>query len=228
MASTSYGDSSLHGLGVVNDDIKAIIILPFSKRLYQLLHSKKGEAHINTMELIALFLGYIMFLAKYESTPNEFPPHPQIRLFGDNKSANKWFHTFSGRSESAKRMLSYFAEYVQYSPVSATTSYVESEKNEVADDLSRVYKLFSNKRQFMYDLSYYQIYKQVCHKYKRMHNYSIFLPSQEILFDISSMVYSEPSTVPAKRQKNLGQFYQGNFISSGSANNTGFLSSYFL
>ena len=82
-ASESFGDSSTHAIGCVSDDLQAIILLPFSERLHFMM--KQGKVHINVMELIALFLAYLMFLSRYESAPDgTFPPHPQIKLFGDS------------------------------------------------------------------------------------------------------------------------------------------------
>jgi len=227
MTSESYGDSSQLAIGVVSDDIKAIILLPFSKRLCNLL--KSGDVHINTMELIALFLAYIMFLCRYENSPEgTFAPHPQIKLWGDSMSANKWFRTFSTNSPMATKALRMFAEYMKYSPVSPVPNHISGIDNVQADDLSRVNKLFTHEKEFIYDVPYTTLLQQVYRKYSKMSNYSVFLPHPEILSDLSSLVYSDSLMEPPKKRKNYGRFFQGSCIFSGSVNSTVYSNSFSL
>ena len=219
MASESCGDALFYGVGVANDDIKAIVLLPFKKELFRQMQLKK--VYINIMELIGLFLGYIMYLHKYESSPDgTFPPHPQIKLWGDNMSANKWFRTFSTNSIIATNALLMFTEYMKYSPVLPVPDWIKGSENVQADDLSHVYKLFPNEKPFIYDVPYHILLKQVCRKYSKMSNYDIFLPHPEILSDISYLVYSDYSTVVPKRRKSLGRFFRVSSIFSGSVNDT--------
>lgn len=227
MASISFGDASFHGVGVANDDLKAIILLPFKEALFHRMQQKK--VHINIMELIALFLGYIMYLHHYESSPvGTVPPHPQIKLFGDNMSANKWFRSFSTNSEMATKALRMFAEYMKYSPVSPVPAHVPGVENTTADDISRVYQLFPNKKPFIYNVPYEILLRQVCLKYTKMLNYRVFLPDPEIVSDLSCLVYSDYSTVVPKRRKNLGRFYHAKSILCGSVKNTIYSDSFFL
>ena len=227
MASETYGDSSIHAIGVISDDLQAIILLPFTKRLHYLM--KNGEVHINTMELFALFLAYIMFLERYESSPvGTFPPHPQIKLWGDSMSANKWLRTYSTNSEMATRALRLFAEYMKYSPVCPVPAHVRGVDNVEADDISRVYKLFSNEKDFIYDVPFPTLLQQVYQKYRKKSNYSVFLPNPEIVSDISSVVYSDYLTEAPKRRKNLGQFFPASSIFCGSVSNTIYCNSFSL
>ena len=118
------------------------------------------KVYINIMESIALFLGYIMSLHHYESSPaGTLPPHPQIKLYGDNISVNKWFRTFSTNSMMATNALRMFAKYMKYSPVSPVSAYVPGVENTKGDDLSRVYQLFPNKILLfiMFHIIYYSI-----------------------------------------------------------------------
>ena len=227
MASISFGDASFHGVGVVNDDIKAIILLPFQEKLFRRMQQKK--VHINIMELIILFLGYIMYLHYYESLPDgTFPPHPQIKLWGDNMSANEWFRTFSTNSAMATNALLMFAEYMKYSPVLPVPDWIKRSENVQADDLSRIYKLFPNDKPFIYDVPYPILLQQVCHKYNEMSNYNVFLPHPDIISDISYLVYSDYSTAVPKRRKSLGRFFPVSSIFSGFVNNTIYSNSFFL
>jgi len=177
--------------------------------------------HINTLELIALFLGYIMFLAKYNSSPDgTFPPVPQLLLWGDNMSANKWFRTFSTRSPMATNALRLFAEYMLLSDVSPLPEWIPGELNVEADDVSRVHELFVPKKELIYNLSYHVLIQQVLLKYRKMNCYSLFLLSPELLSDLSSVVYADELTEVPKRKSNLGRFVPVESISSLFATNT--------
>ena len=67
-----------------------------------------------------------------------------------------------------------FAEYMKYSPVLPVPDWIKGSENVQADDLSRVYKLFPNKKPFIYDVLYHILLQQVCHKYNKMSNYDVF------------------------------------------------------
>ena len=143
-------------------------------------------------------------------------------------SANKWFQTFSTNSPMATKALCLFAEYMKYSPVSPVPAHVRGVDNVEADDLSRAYKLFTNEKEHIYDVPYDILLRQIYQKYNKMSNYSVFLPHPEIVSDISSLVYSVSSTEPPRRRKNLGQFFQGSCIFSGSVKHTIYSNSFSL
>ena len=226
VATESKGDASHCAIGVINSDLRYIILLPFKKELFDRM--KSGKTHINSMELIALFLGYISFLAKYNLTPEQFPPHPYIKLWGDSMSANKWFRKFSTNSVMATSALLLFAEYMKHSPVSPIPEWIAGDENTEADDISRVQELFSPKKTHIYDVPFPILLNQVCLKYKQIRDWEIFLPSQEILADLSYVVYTDFSTEVPKTRKNLGHFVRVDSISCGSANSTTYSNSFFL
>ena len=80
-------DTSKCAIGVVNKELKLFLLLPYSEQLFTQI--KAGEVHINTLELLALFLAYIMFMVRYNSSSAAFPMVPQILLWGDSMLANK-------------------------------------------------------------------------------------------------------------------------------------------
>ena len=225
-ACQSFGDASYHGIGVVNHSLKAIIVLPFTEHLH--LRMNRKLVHINTMELIALFLAYIMFLAAYEEAPGTWPTHPVIRLWGDNMSANKWFRTFSTNSRTATRALLLFAEYMKDSPVSPCPEHIPGKINIEGDDLSRLYTLFTPPKKVIHDLTFDSLLRQVCLKYKNMLNYNVFLLNPELKSDLCSLVYSDSSTAVPKRRAHFGRFFPIKSIFSGSVNNTAYSSSFSL
>ena len=123
-------------IGVTIPSIKVFVILPFNKEIRQGIINK--ELWINAMEFVALFIAYIIFLAKYNLQPNDFPPCPVLLLWGDNKSANKWTRTISASSFIAQNLLRLLANYLIHSPVKEGTEWIAGKKNKEADNTSRV------------------------------------------------------------------------------------------
>ena len=203
------------------------LLLPYSRNLFQRIKDEK--VHINTLELIALFLAYIMFMVRYNTSPDgTFPPVPQILLWGDSMSANKWFRKFSTNSPMATNALRMFAEYMRLSDVSPVPQHLPGKLNVEADDVSRVHELFTPQRKFIYDVPYHILLEQVLLKYSRMRSYDLFLPSPELLSDLLFLVSSDGLMEVPSRKKNLGRFLPVDSISSGSATNTSSSISCFL
>ena len=159
------------------------------------------------MEFIALFMAYIAFLAEYNLRPDEFPPYPILRLWGDNMSANKWMRKISAVSTTAQNLLRYFANYLLHSPVKGDTHWIPGEENVEADDVSRVQELFSPHKTEIHDIPYVTLLKQVCLKHKEKRSWRVFHPSAQILSDLNSVLLSNYVTAVPKKTKNLGQFY---------------------
>ena len=225
-AGESKGDASHCAIGVVNEKLKCFLLLPYSKELF--LRIKNEEVHINVLELLALFLGYVMFLTRYKLSPDSFPPFPQLVLWGDSMSANKWFRKFSTNSAMATMALRYFAEYMPNSPVQPVPQWIAGELNVEADDVSRVQELFSPKLKFIYNVSYSKLIHQVLQKYSTMRTWDLFLPSPELLSDLSCVVSSVPSMAVPSRKQRLGHFVPVERTFFGSAVNTGSSPSCFL
>ena len=201
----SQGDASYMCIGVTIPAIKVFVLLPYSKEIRQRIINE--ELWINALEFGALFLAYITFLADYNLRPNEFPPFPVLRLWGDSKSANKWMRTISSGSYIAQNLLRLFANYLMHSPVKGDTEFVAGELNKEADDISRVQELFSPQKTQIYDVPYITLLKQVCLKHKEKRSWRVFHPSAQILSDLSCVLLSNYVTEVPKKTKNLGQFY---------------------
>ena len=137
----SRGDASFCCIGVTIPEIKVFVLIPFSKELRQRILDK--EVWINSLEFIALFMAYIAFLAEYNLRPDEFPPYPVLRLWGDNMSTNKWMRKISAVSTTAQNLLDYFANHLLHSPVKGDTNWIAVEENKEADEISSVQELFS-------------------------------------------------------------------------------------
>ena len=68
----------------------------------------------------------------------------------------------------ATNALCMFVEYMKYSPVSLVPAYIPGEENVQLDDLSRLYKLFPNKKSFLYNVLCTLLLHQACQKYNKM------------------------------------------------------------
>ena len=167
-------------------------------------------------------------MVKYEEYPAHFPPVPQILLWGDSMSANKWFRTFSTNSSMATNAIRLFAEYMRLSDVSPVPEHIPGVLNVEADDISRVQELFCPKLKSIYHLPYHILLQQVLQKHSKMRFYEIFLSSQELLLDLSYVVFSDASMGVPSRKKNLGRFSPVASIFSGSATNMDSLNFCFL
>ena len=213
----SHGDASLMCIGVTIPAIKVFVLLPFSKEMRQRVIDK--ELWINALEFAALFLAYITFLADYNLRPNEFPPFPVHRLWGDSKSANCWMRTISAGSFTAQNLLRLYANYLINSPIKGDTAWVAGDNNGEADDISRVQELFSPQKSQIYDVPYITLLKQVCLKHKEKRSWRVFHPSAQILSDLSCVLLSNYVTEVPKKTKNLGQFYPVESTFYGTAGN---------
>jgi hypothetical protein len=223
----SYGDASHCAIGVVIPKLKILAMLPFSEHLYRRV--KAGEVHINVLEFIALFIGFIMFKTKYEENPSTFPPTPIMDTKGDSMSANSWWRKISTKSIMGQNMLRYYAEYERMSPVTSVAAHIKGIDNIVADDVSRVQELFRPKKTHIYDQHFSTLLQQVCLKYRTFRYWQIFLPNRTLLSDLNSMLSSESLTErPTKRSQPLGHFARVDSIFSTSAGNDESSKKYFL
>ena len=121
-----------------------------------------------------------------------------------------------------------FAEYSIGSDVAMSTDHISSKANIIADTISRVNETFVPKKSHIYDVPFSILVKQVCSKYTEMKSWRIFLPSQELLSDLNSVLSSKYSTVALKRNQNCGRFVTAESIFCGTASNETFSTEYFL
>jgi hypothetical protein len=217
-AVVSWGDASHHAIGVYIPCLKAWCLVPFSKHLVHRIKVKE-EVHINVLEFLALFIAFLMFQTKYDADPSKFPPTPTMLSYGDSKSANSWMRKKSTRSLMGQNALRLFANYMLLSQVSSTTDHVKGIDNVEADDISRVQELFSPKKSHIYDVPFSTLIQQVCQKYNNLKSWEIFLPSPEILSDLSYVLSSDYLTEVPKRRKHFGHFYHVESTFYGSATN---------
>ena len=126
-ACISTQDSSHHAVGVQIPRRKTWMILPFLARLFRQIKEKNTkfqQVHINVLEFIAIFIGFLMLKLDHEEDPESFPPHPTMLSLGDNKSANSWAKKFNTESMMGQNALQLFAEYVKHSNVALSTDHI--------------------------------------------------------------------------------------------------------
>ena len=122
-----------------------------------------------------------------------------------------------------------FAQYMKHSPVSSAPKWIAGKKNTEADNISFVQELLSPQKTRIYDVPFSLLLNQVSLKYKQIKYWEICLPSQqEILADLSYLVYTDFLTEVLKTKKNSGHFICAGSISSGSTNSITYLNSFIL
>jgi len=137
-ACISTQDASHHALAVQIPQRKVWMLLPYSKRVFDRI-KKDAEIHINVLEFLALFIGFIMFQDEHKNFPNEFPPSPTMLSLGDNTSANSWVRKINTPSVMGQNALRMFAEYSINSEVAMSTDHIPTKENTIA---CRILSLF--------------------------------------------------------------------------------------
>ena len=196
-ACISTQDASHHALAVQIPNRKVWMLLPFSQRIFNRI-KKDEEIHINVLEFLALFIGFVMFQEEHKHFPTEFPPAPTMISLGDNMSANSWVQKINTPSIMGQNALQLFAEYNIGFDVAMSMDNISSKANIIADTISRVNELFVPKKSHIYDVPFSILVTQVCSKYTEMKSWKIFLPSRKFLSDLNLVLLSKYSTVAQK------------------------------
>jgi len=200
----AYGDACLDGAGGFSTKLKFWWFIPWPdaiknrniKNFNTKYKSITGEIlSINLLEYIAILISYaasIALLNTHQISPSH--PYPTIKIFSDNKSALAWTTKSSTSSSAGKSLSLILASLLVNEPMGLWSTYVEGEKNIIADRISRM-QTHSKKITFT---SLSQVYPdlQLCRR---------FHPSPEFLSLLWGAMLS-PRTFTLLRIKNLGQF----------------------
>lgn len=196
----SHGDASFDGGGAASEALvywfDAIWSPELVRRLY--LSSKHPDyLHINILEFLVEVVQVAAAITHVEDSPAGTIPHiPVLLAFTDNKSAKKWAHKVSSKSEKGQKFVSILAEMLRRSDICFHSEYIPGVENVRADFISRPDTKLTPQAWRE------QIYKQDA----RLKSWRNFLPSPELVSLMSSRLYSNAWQGPPKLPKRLGRF----------------------
>jgi len=118
---------------------------PLAIQRRTLRHVSRGDKSlipINWLEHLAVIVNLAAAITAWEALPPAARPHhPILLMLTDNKTAEAWTRRVSGMKASAARALGkLFAHLLMFSKVGCNAAYLQGEKNDVADYVSRIYE----------------------------------------------------------------------------------------
>jgi hypothetical protein len=212
-------DVSKQGVGV-NDTTQTWCFLPIhpdTARRLDLPAKHLDNIDINIFEFIGLLLAFVMAHLSVLATPSQFPPTPILHTYCDNTSAIAWLSKISMRSLFGQALLHFFTELSLLTTVGAPPKHLAGHLNFPPDLISRPCELYSPHGVSPLDHSFYCHVTQICQHLPKLKSWRIFLPSADLLSNLSFRLSSD---VPSGRPlvpKNLGRFVPVGSISAGSS-----------
>merc|ERR1712086_1116135 len=204
---STFGDACLESGGGYSSKLKLWYFVSFPKDvvLRTLKHLKnnkdKNLISINVLEFVIVIMNYCAAWTVVVAGQGTDDPHPVLLNAVDNTSAHSWT-TNTCKSSRIGRLLAKFFCYLQMDYVLGINStWISTTDNYVADDISRLKKLFSkSSQQFVFDFSSLQ------QKYPELKNCCFFPPSQDLLLILWDILLLEklPSLKQVRDLKQSG------------------------
>ena len=204
---STFGDACLESGGGYSIKLKLWYFVSFPKDvvLRTLKHLKnnkdKNLISINVLEFVIVIINYCAAWTVVAAGQVTDDPHPVLLNAVDNTSAHSWT-TNTCKSSRIGRLLAKFFCYLQMDYVLGINStWISTTDNYVADDISRLKKLFSkSSQQFLFDFSSLQ------QKYPELKNCRFFQPSQDLLLILWDILLREklPSLKQVRDLKQSG------------------------
>ena len=137
-----FGDSSLEACGGYSIPLRFWWHLQFPKsiKLRTLLYEKKTEILINALEFFTVIINYCAacFVMSQEKLTDD--PYPVVLNVTDNTSALNWTVHTSKESLVGRAFARFFCGLLIGSPLGINSKWISTDKNEVADKISRIEK----------------------------------------------------------------------------------------
>jgi hypothetical protein len=155
-------------------------------------HLQKGDTRlisINKLEYASIVISLAASIFSWEALPvDQCPIHPMILSWTDNTTAEAWTRKIAGRTgPQGKALLRIFAHLLMFSDVGVHAAYIKGEENPIADYLSCL-RDQDNFSQFQYE--------SLVTQYPRLKQCRRFLPSQELLSLVYSVLSMGHVTIP--------------------------------
>ena len=209
-----FGDACLTGAGGFSVALNFYWVEPWPmaiqrRTLRYLRRGDKSLIPINWLEYLAVIVNLAAAIVAWESLPStQRPHHPILLILTDNKTAEAWTRRVSGMKASAARTLGkIFAHILMFSDVGCNAAYLQGEKNDVADYISRIYE-----KKHSHPVSFADIVQKYP-QLKCCHHFQLSAELRSLLF---SALQTGSVVIPTTRVP-LGQLLRDRIITSNSA-----------
>jgi hypothetical protein len=174
----TFGDSSLEACGGYSIPLRFWWHLQFPKsiKLQTLLHMKKPEISINALEFLTVIINYCAARLVMSQEKLTDDPHPVVLNVTDNTSALNWTVHTSKESLVGRALARFFCGLLIGSPLGINSKWISTDKNEVADRISRIKKEeLKSSPHFSYD------YKNLQQNFPELKACRFFRPNPRLL-----------------------------------------------
>ena len=213
---TSRGDASLVGGGAYCPRLEFWFDVQWGARIISGVNNCKpsdpGYVHINSLEFIVVILQLAAIRTRMESPawalyfPHGVPDIPVWLGETDNTVSNSWATRVSAKGSQGQGLVAIYSELLRTTRLHTTTRHLAGKLNVVADDISRN----------DFSLSPRLRVQRLVNLHPLLADYDYFHPSPELARDLSSHLYSGPSTGHYELPRVLGQFKPAHSTDYGS------------
>ena len=167
---------------------------------------KNDAVHINSLEFIIVVLQYAATVVRMKSLPQSdllsifprgIPAQPVLLCRTDNTAAEAWANHVTSRSPQGQRLIGVMAELLRTSNLGLNAKHIAGVENVLADFISRPTH---------FNLSHSHRAEQIFQTHESLRTWDYFLPSQELLQSLSSLLFNEQTRDPLNLPENLGHF----------------------
>ena len=207
----TLGDASGHGGGGYCETLRFWFDIVWSERIRKSFEQKRRRGknktvHINSLEFIIVVLQYAATAVRLQSLPhhdlmsifpNGIPEQPVLMCRTDNTAAEAWSNHVTSRSPQGQRLIGVLAELLRTNNLGLNAKHIAGVENVLADFISRPTH---------FHLSHSHRAEQIFQTHESMRTWDYFLPSQEFLQNLYSLLFNEQTRDPLSLPKNLGHF----------------------
>ena len=141
-SASSFGDSSLTGMGGYSLDLKFWWHLPVPEEVQQrtLLHREDNSdgqlISINVLEFVTVIIDYIASLHVITTTNFTADPYPVLLNVMDNTSALCWTLHACRQSNIGQQLAWFFCSLLINSPLGINSKWISTHENTIPDEIS--------------------------------------------------------------------------------------------
>ena len=205
----TLGDASGQGGGAYCERLSFWFDITWSNEVTESFNRKPATddtIHINSLEFIVVVLQYAATALRLETLtehelsfifPEGIPAQPVMLCRTDNTAAEAWANKVTSQSSQGQRLIGVLAELLRTKNLGLNARHIAGVKNVLADFISRPTH---------FALSFSQRAEQIFQKHALARTWDYFLPSRELLQNLSSSLFNERTQGHHDLPKNLGRF----------------------